>query len=58
VLLGRGTLAPEEAQRLAEQWLPARAGRDIERIRQLRPANEVMTPVQRDEWIRDCAMAA
>ncbi len=51
-MLARGTLAPNEGQRLAEQWLPAQAGgRDIERMRQFGPANKVMRAAQRDARI-------
>ena len=48
-LLARGTLAPDEAQRLVEQWLPARAhGRDIGDIQRFEQANKVMTAAPRD----------
>ena len=55
-LLGRGTLAPDEAQRLAEQWLPARAGhRDIERMRAIAPPNELVKAARRDSRLPLCA---
>ena len=58
-LLARGTLTPNEGQRLAEQWLPARAGgRDIEGMRTFGPANEVMRAERRDGRMPVCAEAA
>ena len=45
-LLARGTLAPDEAQRLLEQWLPVPA-RDLECVEQFRPASEEMKALQR-----------
>jgi glutamyl-tRNA reductase len=56
-LLAGGALAPEEAQRLVEQWLPARAfGRSIQRLRRFDSANEAMT--QCDAPMSDSARAA